>query len=67
MRLCANENILVFRHGAAASNGIVLFRLRKTSPENLARRVTDVVGSLSAPVGNDTVVDEHPVRVRRLR
>src|SRR6185369_5092233 len=36
---------LVFHRGMAASRGVVLFRLRKPSPDFVARRVTQILES----------------------
>lgn len=57
---------LVFRRGTAASRGIVLFRLRKSSPEVLARRIVQILESRAIWEGHYSVVDEHSVRMRRL-
>ncbi len=58
---------LVFRRGKDASRGIVLFRLRKPSPEFLARRVAQILESSTDWEGNYAVVDEHSIRLRPLR
>jgi predicted nuclease of predicted toxin-antitoxin system len=58
---------LVYRHGAAASDGVVLFRLRKPSPDFVAKRVKQILESRTDWTGHFSVVDEHSVRMRRLR
>ena len=57
---------LVYRQGSAASDGVVLFRLRKTSPHFIAKRVTQILESRSDWAGHFSVVDEHSVRIRHL-
>jgi len=57
---------LVFHHGKAASHGIVLFRLRKPSPDFVARRVAQILESATMWEGNYAVVDEHSIRLRPL-
>ena len=57
---------LVYRHGAAASDGVVLFRLRKPSPDFVAKRVTQILESRADWKGNFSVVDEHSIRMRHL-
>ena len=56
----------VFRRGKAASRGIVLFRLRKLSPDVVARRVMQILESTAEWEGNYAVVDEHAIRLRAL-
>ena len=57
---------LVFRRGKAASRGVVLFRLRKLSPDYVARRVTQILDSTCDWDGNYAVVDEHAIRLRAM-
>ena len=57
---------LVFRRGKAASHGIVLFRLRKPSPDFVARRVAQILESTTKWEGHYAVVDEHSIRLRPL-
>ena len=57
---------LVFRRGKAASRGIVLFRLRKLSPDFVARRVAQILESTAEWEGHYAVVDEHSIRLRPL-
>ncbi len=58
---------LVYRRGAPASLGIVLFRLRKRSPAYLATHVIRVLESRPDWSGHFSVVDENSIRMRRLR
>jgi predicted nuclease of predicted toxin-antitoxin system len=58
---------LVYRQGAVASDGVVLFRLRKPSPDLIAKRVKQILESRTDWPGHFSVVDEHSVRMRRLR
>src|SRR6267378_2670089 len=55
---------LVFRRGKAASQGIVLFRLRKPSPGFVARRMVQILESTTLWEGHYAVVDEHSIRLR---
>ena len=57
---------LVYRRGKAASCGIVLFRLRKPSPDFIARRVVQILESTAQWEGHYAVVDEHSIRLRPL-
>lgn len=57
---------LVYRRGAAASGGVVLFRLHKPSPDFVAKRVTQILESRSDWTGCFSVVDEHSIRMRHL-
>lgn len=57
---------LVFRRGKAASHGVILFRLRKPSPDFVARRIVRVLDATSEWEGNYAVVDEHSIRLRPL-
>ena len=57
---------LVFRRGKTASRGIVLFRLRKPSPDFVARRVPQILESTTEWEGHFAVVDEHSIRLRPL-
>ena len=57
---------LVFRRGAKASHGIVLFRIARPTAAALAERVTVVLASRDDWRGHFSVVDDLTVRVRRL-
>jgi predicted nuclease of predicted toxin-antitoxin system len=57
---------LVYRRGATASNGVVLFRLRKPSPEFVAKRITQILESRTDWTGRFSVVDEYSIRMRNL-
>jgi predicted nuclease of predicted toxin-antitoxin system len=57
---------MVFRRGKAASRGVVLFRLRKLSPEFVARRVVLILESTSEWEGHYAVADAHVIRLRPL-
>ena len=57
---------LVYRRGAEASCGVVLFRLRKPSPDFVAKRVTKILESRADWEGRFSVVDEHSIRMRHL-
>ena len=57
---------LVYRRGAAASGGVVLFRLRKPSPDFVGKRVTQILESRSDWTGCFSVVDEYSIRMRHL-
>ncbi|MBI4703413.1 MAG: DUF5615 family PIN-like protein [Deltaproteobacteria bacterium] len=54
---------LVFARGAAASCGLVLFRLSALSASELASRVSDVLESRSDWSGCFSVVEPHRVRM----
>jgi predicted nuclease of predicted toxin-antitoxin system len=58
---------LVFHRGKSASHGVVLFRLRKLSPDFLARRIAQILASTAEWQCNYAVVDEHSIRLRPLR
>jgi predicted nuclease of predicted toxin-antitoxin system len=57
---------LVFRRGAEASRGIVLFRIAQPSSAVVAERVTSVLASRTDWEGRYSVVDETVVRMRPL-
>ena len=57
---------LGFRRGKAASRGIVLFRLRKLSPDFVAGRVAQILEGPTEWEGHYAVVEEHPIRLRPL-
>ena len=57
---------LVFRHGAAASVGIVLFRIPQPSAAVVAERVCATLGSRSDWEGHYSVVTERAIRMRPL-
>jgi predicted nuclease of predicted toxin-antitoxin system len=58
---------LVFHRGASASRGVVLFRLRKPSPDSVARRVTQILESRDDWEGQFSLVDEHSFGCARYR
>lgn len=57
---------LVFRRGARASRGIVLFRISQPSPGAVAGRVATVLASRDDWHGHFSVVDDFTIRMRRL-
>jgi predicted nuclease of predicted toxin-antitoxin system len=57
---------LVFRHGAKASHGIVLFRIAQPSAMAVAARVAAILASRNDWPGNFSVVEESAVRMRPL-
>jgi predicted nuclease of predicted toxin-antitoxin system len=57
---------LVFRRGAGASHGIILFRISKPSPASVAQRITAVLGSRGDWGGHFSVVDDFSIRMRPL-
>ena len=57
---------LVFRRGAKASHGIVLFRIFQSSPAAVAERVVNVLTSRQDWAGHFSVVDDFAIRMRRL-
>jgi predicted nuclease of predicted toxin-antitoxin system len=57
---------LVFRHGAKASQGIVLFRIAQPSAEVVAARVAAILASRDDWAGSFSVVEESAVRMRPL-
>jgi len=57
---------LVYRLGATASRGVVLFRLPKSSPDFIARRVSQIIESRADWSGHFSVVDEYSIRMRLL-
>jgi predicted nuclease of predicted toxin-antitoxin system len=57
---------LVFRHGAKASLGIVLFRIAQPSAAAVAARVAAVLKSRDDWAGQFSVVEESAVRMRPL-
>jgi predicted nuclease of predicted toxin-antitoxin system len=57
---------LVFRRGAKASQGVVLFRISQPSPAAVAERVTTVLASRHDWYGHFSVVDDFTIRMRRL-
>ena len=57
---------LVFRRGAGASCGVVLFRITMSSPTAVAHRVATILESRSDWSGNFSVVDDTVVRMRPL-
>jgi len=54
---------LVFRRGARASAGVVLFRLAVLPPAALARRISDVLDGRADWSGHFTVVDDRRIRM----
>ena len=57
---------LVFRRGAKASLGIVLFRIAQPSAAVIATRVAVILASREDWAGNFSVVEEFAVRMRAL-
>ena len=57
---------LVFRRGAKASQGVVLFRISQPSAAVVAERVAAVLASRDDWPGHFSVVDDFTVRIRRL-
>ena len=57
---------LVFRRGAKASHGIVLFRMAQPSAAVVAERVAAVLASRDDWSGHFSVVDDSAVRMRGL-
>jgi predicted nuclease of predicted toxin-antitoxin system len=57
---------LVFRRGAKASHGIVLFRIAQPSASAVAARVAAILASRDDWSGNFSVVEESAVRMRPL-
>ncbi len=57
---------LVFRRGAKASHGIILFRIPQPSATAVAARVSAALSSRSDWVGHFSVVEEFAVRMRPL-
>ena len=57
---------LVFRRGAKASQGVVLFRIPQPSAAAVAERVAAVLASRDDWPGHFSVVEESTIRMRRL-
>jgi predicted nuclease of predicted toxin-antitoxin system len=57
---------LVYHQGSKASHGIVLFRLRMSSPAVLAQRLKQILEARDDWEGHFSVVDEYSIRMRRL-
>ena len=57
---------LVFRSGAKASHGIVLFRNSQPSSAAVAERITSVLASRDDWSEHFSVVDDFTIRMRRL-
>jgi len=57
---------LVFHRGAAASKGIILFRISKFTPDELSIRVADIISSREDWPNHYSVVDHHSIRMRPL-
>jgi predicted nuclease of predicted toxin-antitoxin system len=57
---------LVFRRGAAASHGVVLFRIAQPSSAIVAERVTAILASRTDWEGHYSVAEEHAIRMRPL-
>ncbi len=57
---------LVFRRGAKASLGVILFRISQPSAAVVAERVTAVLASRDDWAGHFSVVEDFAVRLRRL-
>lgn len=57
---------LVFKAGAKASNGIVLFRIAQPSAKTVAEKVATILTSRDDWAGHFSVVEEFGVRMRPL-
>ena len=57
---------LAFRAGLPAECGIILFRILSPSPDAVARRAVQELGSRSDWTGQFAVIEEHRVRLRAL-
>lgn len=57
---------LVYRRGAKASHGIILFRIPQPSSAAVAERVTAVLASREDWSGHFSVADDFAIRMRRL-
>jgi predicted nuclease of predicted toxin-antitoxin system len=57
---------LVFRRGAKASQGVVLFRIAQPSATAVAERVATVLASRDDWPGHFSVVEDSTIRMRRL-
>ena len=57
---------LVFRRGAKASHGVILFRISQRSPAAVAERITAVLASRDDWARHFSVVDDFVIRMRRL-
>jgi len=57
---------LAFRFGLPSSCGVVLFRIRASSPEALARRCVDALGSRQDWAGHFSVVEDDRIRMTPL-
>ena len=57
---------LAFRWGLPATCGVILFRLRTQSPENVRDRVVAILESRTDWTGHFFVVEEHRIRIRPL-
>ncbi|HEY3913179.1 MAG TPA: DUF5615 family PIN-like protein, partial [Verrucomicrobiae bacterium] len=57
---------LVFRQGADAAHGIVLFRISQPSSEAVSERLASVLDSRNDWPGYFSVVDDSTVRMRPL-
>ena len=58
---------LVFRRGAKAAHGIVLFRIAQPSSAAVAERVAAVLASRDDWAGHFSVVDDFTIRMRQLQ
>jgi predicted nuclease of predicted toxin-antitoxin system len=58
---------LAFRSGLVAPSGIILFRIRLSSPESVAARALTILESRSDWPGNFAVVEESRIRITALR
>src|ERR1017187_8373034 len=56
----------VFRRGAKASNGVVLFRISQPSSAAVAERVTSVLASRDDWAGHFSVAEDFGIRMRLL-
>ncbi len=58
---------LVFRQGIAATNGVILFRIRMPSPAYIARVAVTALESRDDWEGHFSVVEDDRIRMMRLR
>lgn len=57
---------LAYRVGLPSECGVVLFRIRMDSPDQLAERVVNLVASRTDWVGHFSVIDDTKIRIRNL-
>lgn len=57
---------LAYKARLPASSGVVLFRIRKQSPEKTAQRATEMLAARSDWAGHFSVVEEDRIRMKAL-